>query len=1117
MATYQPTTVPRPFDHLSISTSSSSTTTSPTSPTATSTHDEQETDASSDSDDGGVFFGARNPLEAQVVAKLSHPPAQPLVSRSRRSSLITRLRKRDSREFLRRKTLLLPAREEQAEAEVETKGKRWEGSLFDERKSQGSASDDSSSPCPSPLNRLRMHSTPIQEHPFQSSAELAEDHCDLTFNMAGFHLSDSPSLPRPSISHRNLFSAEDNDPSAEKSPSATHSSEAEESESDGASEGDESDKENAVLVLDTSMTSFEQEEQPVMAEGAVTMGLSAAHEDMYGDEVDGLDMGGLKISDFADPDYEKVGSAAAYQEEGLDFEESDDEEDCQGSPTVTGTALALSGSPVSKHEVPARCLTPSPTREFDSESTASSPINFDSPLPLARAGPVVIPTFPALHPVDRGLDVQARSPVSTIPDQAFNVEPHSEIIETSMFTPPLAPRLPPRIPQSACTPSISRLHHHAVEASARQSRIMKSSAVDRAKPRSPVKEAARALVIRGQLDAALAPQTGNLGLPLRTVSSTSSSGNTSQDPQRADPPVSVAKAACSTQKTQGPIPSLPTSISKPFASASKQSTSVARSKESPARKMKVAPISGLGLVRPAKVFPFSAPRSHPSPAVHQPTLARSLAAPRQVLGARSMAPPPQRPIAALIKASQASIPAKRPLHAPSTGLMRTTVSVFGAGRPTMGLPSRIGINRDLGHSQSLPNFSGFVPTARPTGPMGSRSPAKFGVLGKRGFEGTARGMGTPMSARTIKLGTPSRPGGYSPKKLTQPVLLAPPVEATPELEVNGDAPTAAGPVAVSTGPPSAGTRQASPKATASSPSHPTQEASAKELSADVEDISMELPPAVSSSEPASSSPISKPNSKSSARARAKPTRDPSSTKERPKRTVKPPVDIVQNRYTAAMSEKELKTTTELNTVRNQVYFCAIERQIIKRNGERPPSPNSKLTSSFIERAISRGDRAKRRAGEEDTASELDVKPKEKEVRITHVRGAGDEEEYVSEREGASERPSKKMKLEGTAKTRMVRWDKGLYSFPDEEVEGEDEDRGGESTASGNSDASKSCLKDKSRLQLDHHGNVPDATRPVEKLKRSRIVVTAVYYEGEEPAPARGGNTPATTRRSKSKK
>ena len=39
-----------------------------------------------------------------------------------------------------------------------------------------------------------------------------------------------------------------------------------------------------------------------------------------------------------------------------------------------------------------------------------------------------------------------------------------------------------------------------------------------------------------------------------------------------------------------------------------------------------------------------------------------------------------------------------------------------------------------------------------------------------------------------------------------------------------------------------------------------------------------------------------------------------------------------------------------------------------------------------------------------------------------------------------------------------------------------------------------------QVQLDPSGNVMVAGRPQEALKRHRIVVTAVFYAGEEPVP-----------------
>jgi len=39
-----------------------------------------------------------------------------------------------------------------------------------------------------------------------------------------------------------------------------------------------------------------------------------------------------------------------------------------------------------------------------------------------------------------------------------------------------------------------------------------------------------------------------------------------------------------------------------------------------------------------------------------------------------------------------------------------------------------------------------------------------------------------------------------------------------------------------------------------------------------------------------------------------------------------------------------------------------------------------------------------------------------------------------------------------------------------------------------------------QVDLDKNGNINEAARPKIDLKRSKIVVTAVFYEGEEPVP-----------------
>lgn len=113
---------------------------STTSADITLSDDAEDLGFSSDDDEAGVFFGAHKPSEQKIVAALSRSippsPAQHDLSRAaaapRRSSLLNRVRKRDSREFLRRKTLLLPGTPQQPAAE-----KVWEGGFYEKEAEPG--------------------------------------------------------------------------------------------------------------------------------------------------------------------------------------------------------------------------------------------------------------------------------------------------------------------------------------------------------------------------------------------------------------------------------------------------------------------------------------------------------------------------------------------------------------------------------------------------------------------------------------------------------------------------------------------------------------------------------------------------------------------------------------------------------------------------------------------------------------------------------------------------------------------------------------------------------------------------------------------------------------------
>lgn len=205
-----------------------------------------------------------------------------------------------------------------------------------------------------------------------------------------------------------------------------------------------------------------------------------------------------------------------------------------------------------------------------------------------------------------------------------------------------------------------------------------------------------------------------------------------------------------------------------------------------------------------------------------------------------------------------------------------------------------------------------------------------------------------------------------------------------------------------------------------------------------------------------------------------------------------------------MSEKELKSATQRNTLRNQVYLCAIDRQIVRVPGPRPPSPTSKITKTADreeeEKKAQRNARARRRRVD-DTSSEAEEDTIPPIEYVHQAQGPGDEEEY-----NTPVRPPKRVKLddgEAGAENKFVRWNRSLaiirgglgahHSSPATPARSDAAD--GEAEAE-SSTCPRSALKPDAQVPLDAHGNVVD--RPVEQLKRSKVLVQAVFYDGEEP-------------------
>jgi len=275
-----------------------------------------------------------------------------------------------------------------------------------------------------------------------------------------------------------------------------------------------------------------------------------------------------------------------------------------------------------------------------------------------------------------------------------------------------------------------------------------------------------------------------------------------------------------------------------------------------------------------------------------------------------------------------------------------------------------------------------------------------------------------------QLGTPSRAEGTPRTIRAKPSfqMLSLPVDR-PSQDVSSISPSK------SSGPPSQATRHAS-AVSDTAEGGPLAGGENRGSSADYEDVSMMLPQPPSSSPPAHEavspeSPISNKRSTKSKPGKAKSVENEDES-GRPKRDVKsrqvaPPV-------APYISGKELKTTTERNTMRNQVYFCAIDRQIVHIPGPRPPSPTSKIRTTADRdednKKKSREHRAKRRGARESGASTEAGSPERPIIqRIEQNRGPGDEEDWKT-----PARPSKKAKLR---EEKNVKWDRELVVIHDD--------------------------------------------------------------------------------------
>jgi hypothetical protein len=146
----------------------------------------------------------------------------------------------------------------------------------------------------------------------------------------------------------------------------------------------------------------------------------------------------------------------------------------------------------------------------------------------------------------------------------------------------------------------------------------------------------------------------------------------------------------------------------------------------------------------------------------------------------------------------------------------------------------------------------------------------------------------------------------------------------------------------------------------------------------------------------------------------------------------------------SMSALALKALTTTNTVKNQHNLVAVlETEIIRKPGNRPGSPTTKLKTIEEKRKLEqdqgRKERAERRARRSSELREdlslasddeegLPLGPDGKPIR--HRRGPGDEEDYESP--VRIERPEKRTRVDETGepegvRAKSVRWDRGLFT------------------------------------------------------------------------------------------
>lgn len=750
--------------------------------------------------------------------------------------------------------------------------------------------------------------------------------------------------------------------------------------------------------------------------------------------------------------------------------------------------------------------------------------------PKAR-GPVKIPTFSVPSP--KHTPVRGLAPSS---HEAFSVPEHSNDFALPSIDSPVPspkPRQQP-VPIAVITPEARQRVYETLPPSQRPSRILKSSHIrtsSKSENRSPtpteeeVKTKERAQVIRSELDTIFKAKCAGFGLPKPHNGSVSMANSTvAATPRSVQKPV---KGLAESVKAQSP--------SKKVAKKALTASHLPRPTSIPtAKKRPESSLSRPTAATAAKIAPTARP---PLAAARRTTVAPSRTTVTAVGRSSIMVP---------VRPAETPVRMKHAYEQPASVRTRP-VAVGVSARPTLGPAARLvrdpssgGLVYTTSGGQSLATDVSVAPRS-PVAQF-ARSPVTHFTPRSPGFSlgrPSRPGAPTPTPQRSFRLGGATRTGTLAPLRQASPTKSY----SVPTVLVQRDSDSSEGSDSGSKDAPRDTQEQTAnepPKNENETPEHtetspvPIPAASAGHTEPNGEPNGHTH---TSEREPEPEKPKEKPQ-KEKTPSPPPPAPEPStpvSASGRPRRTPKPVERLVQApvptkaaitpSIAPGLSEKELKTQTQRNTMRNQVYFCAIDRQIVRVPGPRPPSPGPRTLAEKEEeeQKQERDARARKRNRDSGEGQEEEDEPPAVET-VSLESAPGDEGEIWKT-------PARKRKRvvtsddegDSTDKQRNVRWDRALTVFRGglgeapraSERTQSTAPPGHESldqrrTASEEPSRARSALKQGAQIQLDRNGNAVD--RPVEKLKRQKVTVTAVFYDGEEPVPE-----PAKNTRSKKKK